>query len=437
MRVAVFGLGYVGSVTAACLAADGHDVLGVEISDHKRALVRSGAPPVAEPGVDRLFRTTMETGRLRVTSDGAEAVGNAELSLICVGTPSRRNGSLDLDYVQRVCLEIGAALRHSADYHVVAVRSTVLPGTIRNRLKPIIEAQSGKQAGGGFGLCSNPEFMREGTAVADFRCPPRTLIGAYDPQSAELVRRLYASVSAPVFITDLETAEIVKYVDNAWHALKIGFCNEVGILAKENNIDSHKVMNIFCQDSKLNISDAYLRPGFAFGGSCLPKDLRAMLFSAREGDLELPILKAVLESNRLHLQRALDLIYSLDRKKVGLLGISFKAGTDDLRESPLVNVAESLIGKGFDLRICDPDVNMAALLGTNREYINRRLPHLASLMVESVDEVLAHADLIIVGQDTQEFRNTLPRLDERHIVIDLVRAADGIASNDRYYGLCW
>jgi len=437
MRISVFGLGYVGSVSAACLARDGHQVVGVDPNPEKVALVQGGQAPVIEPGLSELIADAVRRGTLRLTSDVAQAVSESELSFLCVGTPSQSNGSLDTGDVRRVCEEIGDALAHKASRHVVVVRSTVLPGTTAALVVPTLEKHSGRLVGRDFGVCMNPEFLREGTAVKDFDEPPKTVIGESDAESGELVARLYEALEAPLVRTDLATAEMVKYCDNTWHALKIGFANEVGNIAKALGIDSHRVMEIFCLDRKLNIAPTYLKPGQAFGGSCLPKDVRAFTYKARELDVETPILSAILPSNQLQLQRALQMVLDRGKRRVGVLGFSFKAGTDDLRESPVVEMIERLIGKGYDLRLYDRNVNLAKLMGANRQYILERIPHISGLMVDTIDELLAHADTIVVGNNDREFQAVLDRRREDQIVIDLVRLRPEAIRDRGYDGICW
>src|SRR5688500_4871249 len=397
MKVSVFGLGYVGSVSAACFAADGHDVVGVDVNPDKVAAVNSGRSPIVEPGLEELLASAVTEGRLRATTSTEDAVNSTDMSLICVGTPSRKNGSLDLTYLTRVCEQIGDALRTKDDYHVVVVRSTVLPGTTHDTVIPALEARSGKKYGEGFGVAVNPEFLREGSALKDFRHPPLTLVGHNHAADAVPTRSLYDSVEAPLVSTSIQVAEMMKYTSNAWHAVKVVFANEIGNLCKRVGVDSHEVMDIFCQDDKLNLSSYYLKPGFAFGGSCLPKDVRALQYRAKEVDLDMPMINAVLNSNRLQVQHAIDRIVETGKKKIGLLGFSFKAGTDDLRESPLVILAEALLGKGYALKIFDRNVSLARLVGANKQYIDEQIPHLSRHLCESIDEVIDDCEVIVVG----------------------------------------
>src|SRR6478672_1156238 len=421
MKVSVFGLGYVGSVSAASFAADGHTVVGVDVNPDKVASLNEGRSPIVEKGLQELIQTASANGALRATTSTDEAIHATDLSLLCVGTPSRKNGSLDLSYLERVCEQIGAALKTKDDYHVVVVRSTVLPGTTHEIVIPTLENASGKKYGTGFGVTVNPEFLREGTAIHDFRNPPLTLVGHNYKSDAAPTEALYARVQAPLVTTSIRTAEMIKYASNTWHALKVCFANEIGNLCKRLQIDSHEVMDIFCRDEKLNLSSYYMKPGFAFGGSCLPKDVRALQYRAKEADVELPVIQSILPSNKLQIQHALDEIVETGKKRVGLLGFSFKAGTDDLRESPIVILAEALLGKGFQLCIYDRNVSIARLVGANKDYINTQIPHLSSLLTENIDEVLEKSEVIVVGNGAPEFAEALMRTRPDQIVVDLVR----------------
>ena len=438
MKVSVLGLGYVGCVSAAAFADDGHDVVGVDVVADKVAAVNNGHSPIVEPGLADLLQRGVAAGRLRATTSTADAVRSTDLSLICVGTPSRKNGSLDLTYLTRVCQEIGDVLRDKDDYHVVVVRSTVLPGTTHGVVIPTLEAASGKQYGEGFGVSVNPEFLREGTAIRDFAHPPLTLIGHNHAADAAPTKALYQHIEAPLFSASIRVAEMIKYTSNAWHAVKVVFANEIGNLCKRVGVDSHDVMDIFCQDQKLNISSYYMKPGFAFGGSCLPKDVRALQYRARELDLEMPLIGSVLGSNSLQVQHAVDRIVDMGRKKVGLLGFSFKAGTDDLRESPMVILAEALLGKGYQLCIYDRNVSLARLVGANKQYINEQIPHLSQHLCESVDQVLDESEVIVIGNASQEFSEAVTRCRPDQIVLDLVRIPlDFSKVRAQYDGICW
>jgi GDP-mannose 6-dehydrogenase len=438
MNVSVFGLGYVGSVSAASFAADGHTVVGVDVNPDKVASLNEGRSPIVEKGLDEMIRDNRANGRLRATTSTADAVRDTDLSLICVGTPSRKNGSLDLTYLERVAEQIGEALKDKDRYHVVVVRSTVLPGTTHEVVIPALERTSGKKYGTGFGVAVNPEFLREGTAIADFRHPPLTLVGHNYRSDADPTQSLYTQVEAPMVTTTIRTAEMIKYASNTWHALKVTFANEVGNLCKRLKIDSHEVMDIFCRDEKLNLSSYYMKPGFAFGGSCLPKDVRAMQYRAKELDLEMPVIQAILGSNQLQIQHAIDEIVDTGKKRVGLLGFSFKAGTDDLRESPIVILAEALLGKGYQLCIYDRNVSIARLVGANRDYINTQIPHLSSLLTESIDDVLDKSDVIVVGNAAPEFAEALTRTRPDQVILDLVRVkVDRSQIRADYRGICW
>ncbi|GAB4534148.1 MAG: nucleotide sugar dehydrogenase [Anaerolineae bacterium] len=438
MKISVFGLGYVGSVSVGCLATLGHKVIGVDVNPVKVDMINAGQSPVIEAGLDALIAEGVESGRVRAVTDASEAVALSDVSLVCVGTPSADNGNLDLVFVERVCQDIGRALSHKDDYHVVVLRSTVLPGSTQGRLIPILEEFSGKRAGQDFGVAFNPEFLREGTAVHDFHNPPFTIIGQYNGRGAEIAADIYTGINAPLRIVPLKVAEMVKYANNAFHALKVAFANEIGNICKKQEIDSHQVMEIFCMDTKLNLSPYYLKPGFAFGGSCLPKDLRALLYHASRLDLSLPLLESILTSNELQIRRGFELIKQMDSKKVGVLGFSFKAGTDDLRESPLVELIEMLVGKGYQIKIYDRNVSLARLHGANRAYIEREIPHIATLMCNSIEEVLADSDVIVIGNKAPEFRQVLQNIREDQVVLDLVRITEDIDMlNGRYSGICW
>jgi GDP-mannose 6-dehydrogenase len=429
-------LGYVGTVSAACLAQDGHEVIGVDPVQTKVDLINAGRSPIVETQIGEIVAANVSNGRLRATTDVA-AVQASDLSFVCVGTPSQPNGNLDLRYIHRICEQIGAALKNKTSRHVVVIRSTILPGTMQNIVLPALEEASGKKAGVDFGLCHNPEFLREGSAVKDFNAPPKTVIGELDSASGDVLAELYKKLDAPLIRTSLEVAEMVKYVDNSWHALKIGFANEIGSFCKSNGVDSHEVMKIFCQDRKLNISTAYLQPGFAFGGSCLPKDLRALSYQAKTRDLDLPILTAILPSNEVQVDRGLQLILKNGHKQIGILGFSFKAGTDDLRESPMIEVIERLLGKGYDLRIYDKNVIVASLVGANRDFILNRIPHISRLMVPDVNAVLDHAETVVIGNNDPDFKDVPRQLRPEQKLIDFVRISEQRSVNGNYDGICW
>ena len=438
MRVSVFGLGYVGSVSAANFAADGHEVVGVDVHEEKVRAINEGRSPIVEPGLGELLEQGAAAKRLRATTSTADAVRETELSLICVGTPSRKNGSLDLTYLERVCEQVGTALEDKPDYHVVVVRSTVLPGTTHGVVIPALERTSGKKYGEGFGVAVNPEFLREGTALKDFKQPPLTLIGHNHAADAAPTTALYRNVAAPLYSTSIRVAEMMKYTSNTWHAVKVVFANEIGNLCKRVGIDSHEVMDIFCKDDKLNLSPYYLKPGFAFGGSCLPKDVRALQYRAKEVDLEMPLINSVLRSNMLQVEHAIEQIVATGKKRIGLLGFSFKAGTDDLRESPLVILAEALLGKGYQIRIYDRNVSLARLVGANKQYINEQIPHLSQHLCESTADVIESSDVIVIGNGSAEFSEAVTQCRPDQTVIDLVRIPlDFSKVRAQYDGICW
>jgi GDP-mannose 6-dehydrogenase len=438
MRIALFGLGYVGCVSAACLSREGHSVIGVDVNSHKVDLVTAGRSPVMEPGLDELIGEAVALGRLQATTDGSLAVQHSDVSVICVGTPSNGNGSLHLRYIENVCREIGGALAASSDYHVVVVRSTVLPGTVEERVIPLLEEHSGRQAGADFGVAMNPEFLRESSGVQDYYHPSYVVIGELDPRSGDTVQDLYAAVDAPVVRTTIRTAELVKYVNNAFHALKVAFANEIGNVCKTHGIDGQEVMQIFCQDRQLNISPAYLKPGFAFGGSCLPKDLRALLYRAKEKDLDCPVLQSVLRSNQEQIERGVALVENAGRQRVGILGLSFKAGTDDVRESPVVPLIETLVGRGYRVSVYDDKVEPDRLIGANKSFLERELPHIALLMRPSIEQVVTEAEVVVVANGSAAFRRVPRLMREDQILIDLVGA---VWRHDEmrgvYEGICW
>ncbi len=436
--ISIFGLGYVGSVSMACLAQSGHEVIGVDVNPTKVDMINAGHSPIIEEGLADLVRQGVDRGQIRATTNAAQAVAESHLSIICVGTPSHPNGSLNLNYVRRVCGEIGQALRNKDGYHVVVARSTMLPGSTEEVVIPLLEQTSGKKAGHDFGVCFNPEFLREGSSIRDFYDPPFTVIGSDDERAAAVVAELYSMLNAPVTVVPLKIAEMVKYANNAFHALKVSFANEIGNICKQQDIDSHQVMEIFCQDTKLNLSSYYLKPGFAFGGSCLPKDVRALLYHSRHLDVNPLVLESILLSNRQQIDVACRMVERTGRKRVGVLGFSFKAGTDDLRESPIVALIEYLIGKGYQVKVYDRNVSLANLQGANRAYIEQEIPHIASLMSDSIDAVLDNSDVIVVGNKSREFKDVLPRLRDDQVMIDLVRITkDHQPCADRYQGICW
>lgn len=435
--VSIFGLGYVGSVSAACLAAEGFNVIGVDVSDVKRTMINAGRSPIVEEGLDELMREGVAAERIRATDDAAEAVAASDISFICVGTPSHANGSLDLTAVERVAETIGRALATKDGGHTIVVRSTMLPGSTEEVVIPALERFSDRRAGTDFDVCYNPEFLREGSSIRDFRQPPFTVIGGDSTRAIGRVAELYAGVEGETFPVPIRVAEMVKYVSNAWHALKVAFANEIGVMAQSHDIDSHQVMDIFVQDRKLNVSPAYLRPGFAFGGSCLPKDLRALVHDARRNDLDVPVLESILPSNQRHVERTFEMIQQIGKRRIGVLGLSFKAGTDDLRESPLVTLVERLIGRGYDVRVFDRNVSLANLHGMNRAYIEREIPHVVSIMTDDMDELVDQSEVLIIGNGDPAFGAVVGELRPDQHVIDLVRVAVERPGEPGYHGIAW
>jgi GDP-mannose 6-dehydrogenase len=437
-RISIFGLGYVGAVSLACLARDGHHVIGVDIDPVKLDLIRSRKSPILEEGIQELMRDVVESGRVSVTHDAAQALRDTELSFVCVGTPSAPNGSQDLNAILRLSEQLGEALRNKRGFHTFVIRSTVQPGTVEEKIEPILERASGKKSGVDFGLCFQPEFLREGSSIRDYDHPPYTIVGGNCEAAVNAVREVFQHLDAKFLVTNIRVAEALKMSCNAFHALKITFANEIGRVSQALGIDSHEVMRLVCADQRLNISPAYLKPGFAFGGSCLPKDLRALTNIARQNDLSLPMLSSLLESNRVHIDHAVEKILKLGRPRVGMLGLSFKTGTDDLRESPLVLVAKRLLGEGCELRIFDPEVQLSRLLGANRSYIDAHIPHLKSLMCPSMAEMLDPSEVILVGLQQSALNEALQaRVRPDHYLIDLVNLPNRDLLRCRYEGICW
>ncbi len=438
MKISIFGLGYVGAVSMACLARDGHEVVGVDLDPVKLDLIKSGRSPIVEEGIQELTAQVVASGRVRVTNDVVGAVRDTDLSFICVGTPSSPNGSQDLSAVRRVSEQIGTALKDKGGYHTVVMRSTIQPGSMDEVVKAGIELTSGKVADRDFGLCFQPEFLREGTSIKDYDSPPFTVIGTEDPRAAEVLRSVFGHLPCDFLTTSIGVAEMLKYACNAFHAVKITFANEVGRLSQSVGVDARAVMELVCKDKRLNISPAYLKPGFAFGGSCLPKDLRALTYVGKLNDVTTPMLGNVMGSNRAHIDHALDLAMASGKRRIGMIGLSFKAGTDDLRESPLVTVAERLIGKGFDLRIFDPEVNLSRLLGANKRYIEHSIPHIGSLMVGECATALEHAEVLVVGLATKALLpGIVAGIRPDQIVVDLVGLPRGEFQCAAYHGVCW
>lgn len=438
MRISVLGLGYVGVVSGACLARDGHDVVGVDVDPYKIELIRSGRSPIIEEGIQELARQVVNSGKLTVTSDVRVAIRESELSFVCVGTPSSPNGSQDLSAVKRVMESIGAAIATKPGFHAVVLRSTVEPGTTDEVVRPLLEHASGKSADKDFGVCFQPEFLREGSSIKDYDNPPFTVVGTASEQSVALLREVFGHLPGGFAVTSVGVAEMLKYACNAFHALKVTFANEMGRLSQAVGVDAREVMELVCQDKRLNISPAYLRPGFAFGGSCLPKDLRALTYVGKMRDVTTPMLGGIIGSNRAHIDHALAKLTASGARRIGMVGLSFKPGTDDLRESPLVAVAERLIGKGYDLRIYDPQVNLSRLIGANKRFIEESIPHIGNLMVPTCEAVLEHADAVLVGVGGEEVQRSLcAHVTDKHSIIDLVGLSRQELRCGTYAGICW
>jgi GDP-mannose 6-dehydrogenase len=438
MKISIFGLGYVGAVSMACLARDQHELLGVDVDPVKLELIRSGKSPIIEDGIQQLMQEVVASGRVRVTHDAQQAIDETDLSFVCVGTPSSPNGSQDLGAILRLSDQLGEALKRKRGFHTIVVRSTVQPGTVDEILKPRVEAASGKRTGKDFALCFQPEFLREGSSIKDYDRPPFTIVGSESEQATLKLRELFGHLPCDFVVTRVRTAETMKYACNAFHALKVTFANEIGRLAQSMQVDAHEVMSLVCKDTHLNISPAYLRPGFAFGGSCLPKDLKALLYMGKQRDVTTPMLAGLLPSNRVHVDHAIDLVLARDQRNVGMLGLSFKTGTDDLRESPLVALAERFIGKGLNLRIFDPEVNLSRLMGANKRYIESSIPHIAQLMCATVEEMLQPADIIVVGIGHPGLIERVTALARpEQYVLDLVNMPDRARLKAQYQGICW
>ena len=440
-RISIFGLGYVGAVSAGCFAERGHTVIGVDVSDAKVATLAAGKSPIMEEGLEELLSSHVKTGRLTATTDAARAVATTDLSLICVGTPSAPDGTPDVTSVSRVCEEVGRALRKKSQRHLIVIRSTTLPGMADDIFCPILERESGKTAGGGpndFGFAVHPEFLREGTAVNDFFNPPKTVIGSHDPVTARAVAALYDGIEAPLQLTTPALAMMVKYTDNTFHALKVAFANEIGRVCKKWHIDAQEVMAMFCQDTKLNISPAYLRPAFAFGGSCLPKDVRALVRQGEKSGAYLPLLSEILRSNDAHLLDVVEQVRKAEAHRIGMFGVTFKPGTDDIRESAAARVAQRLADDGCEVLIHDPRVSMDRLIGANKQYVEDKIPGLSKMMRTSAEEVLEKAELVIVVDTDFDWNWAAAHLRESQIIIDVEGPGKRVMGHDpRYIGICW
>ena len=435
MKINIFGMGYVGCVSAVCLANEGHVVTGIDVDPGKVKMINEGKSPIIEPGLEEALQKAYSSQKLKATID---KITPADVSIVCVGTPSNDNGSLQLQYIYKVAEQIGDFLKKIDSYHVINIRSTVLPGTVEDIVIPIIEKHSNKKAGVDFGVCMNPEFMREGTSIKDYYNPPFTVIGALDKKSGNVVAKIYKTINAPVLKTTIKIAEMVKYTCNTFHAIKVTFANEIGNICKKLNIDSHQLMDIFCKDTKLNISDYYLKPGFAFGGSCLPKDLRALLYKAKEMDIESPMLNSILKSNSNQIEEAYKLIKNTGKRRVGILGLSFKSGTDDLRESPMVELVEKLIGKGYNISIYDREVSLARIMGSNKKYIEKMIPHISVLIKPSIQDVIHNSDVVVIGKNNKDIKKSVLALNNNFVILDLVKIiSKGDRTNKLYEGICW
>lgn len=438
MKISIFGLGYVGAVSLACLARDGHEVTGVDIDQAKLDLIAAGNSPIVETGIMDLMREVVASGRVSVTNSAAEAIAASELSFVCVGTPSQPNGSQDLTAMTRLAEQIGTAIRDKSTPHTIVIRSTVQPGTVEDTVLPIIEEHSGKSADDGFSVCFQPEFLREGSSVSDYDNPPMTIVGVRDERAAKQLRDLFGDLPCEFLETDVRTAETLKYACNTFHAVKISFANEIGRICQAIGSDSNKVMELLCEDRQLNISKAYLRPGFAFGGSCLPKDLRALLYLAKTHDVEVPMLSGLLPSNQIHVEHAAEMILERGDRSVSIIGLSFKSGTDDLRDSPLVDLVERLIGKGIQLRIYDPEVRVSRLIGANRRYIEEVIPHIGSLMCDDMEEAMRDTGTVVVGLSGDAIMDELyANVTAEQFVLDFVRIPERDRLKGSYRGVCW
>jgi GDP-mannose 6-dehydrogenase len=437
-KISIFGLGYVGAVSLACLARDGHDMTGVDIDPGKLSLLRSGQAPIVETGIQELTKSVIESGTVNITDSVRDAILSTDLSFVCVGTPASSNGNQDLKAIIRIAQQIGAVLPEKSKRHVIVIRSTVKPGTVDEVITPTIEEASGLKAGRDFSIAFQPEFLREGTSINDYDHPPMTVVGTDDDYAEQMLRAVFGHLPCEFVRTSIRTAEMLKYACNTFHAVKVTFANEIGRISQSAGVDPHEVMRLLCLDRQLNISPAYLRPGFAFGGSCLPKDLKALLYLAKTSDVELPMLANILPSNAAHIDHAVETVLASGRKSVGMIGLSFKSGTDDLRESPLVIVAERLIGKGLPLCIFDPSVNIARLIGANRRYIEESIPHIASLMTDNLEELVQKSDVLVVAMKTPEVLAALQKhTREDQILLDIAVLPDRTASRAQYQGVCW
>lgn len=436
MRVSIFGMGYVGAVCAACLANRGHQIIGVDVVQNKVDIINAGRSPIVEEGLEELLLKGVKSKKISATTNALDAVMQTDISFVAVPTPSKPNGDLNLSYVQNVCRQIGEAIKVKGSHHTVVIRSTVLPGSVMGVIRSELESATGMTAGIDFGLAVNPEFLRESTAIDDYDHPPMTVVGCLDDLSAQQLTELYSDLDAPLFLESIETAEMVKYTCNVWHAIKVTFANEIGSIAKASGVDGRKVMNIICTDTKLNISPYYMKPGFAFGGSCLPKDVRALNYRASQLNVKHPLIASVMDSNENHVKNVFNIIENTGKKSVALYGLSFKPGTDDLRESPHVELAEMLLGKGYTLKIYDENVSYAKIHGSNKEYLENKIPHISSLLQQNKEDMLQCSELIIIGNSDKSFHSLLEQISEHHVVLDLCGLIKG-KSDDHKQGICW
>lgn len=436
MKISIFGLGYVGCVSLGCLAKNGHTVIGVDVSLDKVNQINSGIATIVENEIDDIIAEQHQKGKISATHDVHYAVHNSEISIIAVGTPSTEKGHLNLEYIFAVAEAIAEALKTKNEFHVIALRSTIMPGTCE-KFARIIEEKSGKVYNQDFTVADNPEFLREGTAVKDYYNPPLTLIGSDSEIGSQKLRSLYEELPGEIIVTDVKVAEIMKYVNNTFHALKISFANEVGNICSSLGIDSHEVMDIFCKDKQLNISPYYFKPGFAYGGSCLPKDLKGLQTLAHDLYIQAPVIEGIDKTNDIQKQRAVSLLSKYFGKKIAVLGLSFKAGTDDLRNSPSVELVETLIGRGFDLSIYDRNIQLAKLTGKNKEYIDKRIPHLSSLLVENLELLIDKSDVIVISNKEKQFTEAIQSVKGKTI-IDLVKVdSPALKEQNTYIGINW
>lgn len=436
MNLSIFGLGYVGAVSAACFSKLGHKVIGVDLDSNKINLINDGKSPIIEQDLDEYMKDGVKNKLIEATKDAEYAVEKSDVSIICVGTPSQINGSIDLSYIYNVVEEIGSLLKRKNTFHSVVIRSTVIPGTIENCVS-IIENVSGKKHCKDFGVASNPEFLREGTAIKDFWNPPYTIIGTDSEKSIKVLEELYEDIEGKIYCLKPKESEMIKYANNNFHAVKISFANEIGNICKELSIDGSVVMDIVAKDTKLNLSTYYLKPGFAYGGSCLPKDVRGLNYFARKQDLKTPLLNSLANSNEYQIKRGLEMIYKTNTKKIGFLGFAFKEGTDDLRESPVVTLIETLLGQGYDVRLYDKNVLLSKITGKNKSYLINHIPHIVNILKEKPEDVINESETIVIGNKSDDWNFLLDKEYKNKQIVDLVRIEDKKVSEENYGGICW